>query len=232
MELFLGGGSTTNPNETVNIFLTQIGGSSADLIGASVTIADDDSGDTLLTATWNGSTITTEIDVNTNYTVSVGTISGYLDCPYQSYQAGYQTERAITFNYQALGVYIEATDHTLYTSSNWSSSGKTANSIVIISENVSFRLALTESSSALPIHKNFSDPIETYLAVPTTTPYYGGKLDTDKIVAFNTAYGSNTISYAAPWVKNFTFPDGSKNCYMPATGHCSLLYNNKTAINN
>ena len=86
----LGAGDVpVNPNEIVNISLTQVNGDSADLIGAAVTITDDDSGDTLLTTTWNGSTITTEIDVNTNYTVSVDTIEGYKTCPDQSYQAGY-----------------------------------------------------------------------------------------------------------------------------------------------
>ena len=94
----LGAGSAPiNPNEVVNITLLQVGGNNADLTGASVTITDDNSGDTLLIAAWNGNTITTEIDVNTNYTVSVETITGYLACADQPYQAGYQTERNISF---------------------------------------------------------------------------------------------------------------------------------------
>ena len=84
-KLGAGGAAPVNPNETVNISLTQIGGNSADLIGASITITDDDSGDTLYTGSWAGTTLTTEMDVNTEYTISVSVVTGYLTCQDQSY---------------------------------------------------------------------------------------------------------------------------------------------------
>lgn len=229
-----GGAAPVNPNETVNISLTQVGGNSADLTGASITITDDDSGDTLYTTTWAGSTITTEIDVNTNYTVSVETIAGYLACPDQSYQAGYQTERNISFQYRASGAYVEATDGTLYTSSAWASSGKTANAVVVLTDACKVRMALTETT--LPIHSNYIDPLENYITTKrdetTAKADYDGEGNTDNIIRFNIAYNTNTTSYAAPYCRAFTFtyPTGQKGS-LPAAGQVWTIRQNKTSIN-
>lgn len=227
-----GGAAPVNPNETVNISLTQIGGNSADLTGASITITDDDSGDTLYTGTWAGTMLTTEINVNTNYTVSVESITGYLACAPQSYQAGYQTERNISFQYRALGVYVEATDGILYTASTWASSGKTANSVVLITNIIKLRLSLTRTSQRLPYHSTISDPLENYITAyssPNQNNDYNGDVNTDNIVKFNIAYNTDTISYAAPWSKSFRFPDGLEG-YIPSAGEMITLALNKTQI--
>lgn len=231
-KLGAGGAAPINPNETVNISLTQVGGSSADLIGAAITITDDDSGDTLYTGTWAGTMLTTEIDVNINYTVSVETITGYLACAPQSYQSGYQTERNISFQYRAMGAYVEATDGTLYTSSMWASSGKTANSIVVLTDVCKIRLALIETS--LKIHTDDEVPLENYLTIKDETNAkidYNGAGNTDMIIAFNIAYNTNTTSYAAPYCKafNFTFPNGEKGC-LPSLGQLWTLYKNKATV--
>lgn len=216
----------------MNISLTQVGGSSADLIGAAVTITNDDTGDTLFSATWNGSTITTEIDVNTNYTVSVDTITGYLACAPQSYQAGYQTERNISFQYKAFGAFVEATDGTLYTASAWASSGKTANAVVVLTDACKVRMALTETS--LQVHSQ-SDPLGNYItAIPDEASAkvdYDGEGNTNKFIQYNTAYGTNTPSYAAPYCKAYTFsyPIGQKGCF-PSLGQLWTLYLNKTMV--
>lgn len=233
-KLGAGGAAPVNPNETVNISLTQVGGNSADLTGASITITDDDSGDTLYTATWAGTMLTTEIDVNTNYTVSVDTITGYLACADQSYQAGYQTERNITFQYRALGAFVEATDGTLYTASTWASSGKTANSVVLITSTMQMRIAITKVDK--PIGNNPKGAIENFMTAITDENAakldYNGKSNTDKIVQFNISEGTNNTNYAAPYCKAFTFPNGDGNAYLPASGQIWIIYQNKTDINN
>ena len=229
----LGGGSTVNFNETVNISLTQVGGSSADLIGANVTIINDNTSETILTAIWDGSTITTEIPMGTYYTVSVEPIAGYLACKPKSYMAGYQTTRDIYFQYKVLGVYIESTDGSLYPRSNWASAGKTANAVVVVTDACCVRMALTET--ALPIHSNDTNPMESYITaisdVASAKMDYDGEGNTNKIIQFNTAYGTNTTSYAAPYCKAFSFayPSGQKGC-LPSLGQLWTLYQNKTEV--
>lgn len=228
-----GGAAPVNPNETVNISLTQVGGNSADLIGAAVTITDDDTGDTLFSATWNDSIITAEIDVNTNYTVSVETITGYSNSSFQSYHADFQNERNIIFRYVAIGVYVEAIDGTLYKSSFWASSGKTANAVVVIADACKVRIALTETS--LMIHSSNTDPLENYITAKDQSSSivdYDGEGNTNKIIQFNTVYGTNTTSYAAPYCKSYTFsyPIGQKGC-LPALGQLWTLVQNKTEVN-
>ena len=227
-----GGAAPVNPNETVNISLTQVGGNSADLTGASITITNDDTSEIILTTTWQGSTITEEIEVGTPYTISVETITGYLTCPDQSYMAGYQTEKNVTFTYRISGVYIESTDHNLYTSSTWASAGKTANAIVVLTDNCKFRIALTQTQ--LPVHSNSNDPINNYLAVKTQEQAevdYDGAGNTAKIIQFNTAYSTNTTSYAAPYCNAFTFPDGSTHGILGSGGQWKTLWLNKSAVN-
>ena len=233
----LGAGGSANPNETVNISLTQIGGNSADLIGASITITDDYTGDTLLTAIWNGSTITTDIPMGAYYTVSVETIVGYLACADQSYLAGYQTTRNISFEYKALGAYIEATDGTLYTASSWSGSGKTANAIVLITgtdSNKNLRIGLEIAKKKM--HSGATASLRNYLTIYDTAVSAANDFDgvgnTDKIISFNAANGTNTTTYAAPWAKAYTFADGTHIGFIPSMGQLVLIYNNITAITN
>lgn len=225
------GGGSVNPNETVNISLTQVGGNSADLISAAVTIIDDDSGDTLFTGTWNGNTITTEIDVNTNYTVSVETIAGYMPCTPQSYQAGYQTERNISFQYRALGVFIEATDGTLYTATQWDSAGKTANSIVLITNVCKRRWALVdfvakESTTDATKERTYINVLPLIDNETTARTDYNGRSNTQKALTVE-----SSTERAAGYCNAYTFPNGVTNGYWPAYGEVYQLLLNVNAFN-
>lgn len=132
-----------------------------------------------------------------------------------------------------MGVYIEATDGTLYTSSTWASARKTANAVVVIADVCKVRMSLTETS--LYYHKNASDPISQYLPekgnATTAKADYDGEVNTNKIIQFNSAYGSNTTSYAAPYCNAFlfTFPSGQKGC-LPSLGQLWTIYQNKTNV--
>ena len=229
-KLGAGGAAPVNPNETVNISLTQIGGNSADLMGASITVTDTDTSQ-YSTYTWQGTIITMEIATGTNYAVSVETISGYLPCTYKSYIAGYQSERNISFQYRGNGTFIEDTSGVLYTSSSWDSSN-TANAVVLITSACKVRMALTET--ALPIHSNYTDPLENYITAKDAASAkvdYDGEGNTNKIIQFNAAYGTNTTSYAAPYCKafGFTYPIGQKG-FLPSLGQLWTLYQNKTEV--
>ena len=201
-------------------------------MGASITITNDDTGDTLLSATWNGIAITTEIPMGTYYTVSVSSVSGYLNCDNKSYLAGNQTERSVVFQYRGQGVFIETTEHILYPSSTWSSSGKTANAIVVITGQHNFRMAIT--CLQLPIHNVGTDDITPYTGAITTTETaitdFSGELNTSNIIRFNTAKGTNTTSYAAPYCQAYTFPDGSDDAYFISCGQLNILKNNKNSV--
>lgn len=219
-----------NPKETVNISLTQVGGSSADLIGASVTITNDDTSETLFTAAWNGSTITTEIPMLTYYTVSVENIEGYLAYEPQSYQAGYQTERNISFQYRAIGAFVEATDGTLYTAAQWASSGKTANSVVLFTSQTKFRIALVESNMAIHSANGSFIGYLPALSLVDAMADFDGYNNTEQIIKFNAANGTNNPSYAAQYCKEYTFPDGTNKGYVMSAGQLNLLTLNKVQI--
>lgn len=225
-----GGAAPVNPNETVNISLTQVGGNSADLIGATVTITDDDTSDTILTTTWNGSTITTEVDVNTNYTVSVGVITGYLACADQSYQAGYQTTRNIGFQYRATGVFVEATDGKLYTSSTWQSQNQ-AKSVVLITNQLQRRIGLTQAHK--PIYTNNNGNVENYLtAYPNNHGWddFDGYKNTQGLLAFNIATNTNNTNYAAPYAYSYMF-DNELHGYLPSSGELNIIMSNYVEVN-
>ena len=230
-----GGAAPVNPNETVNISLTQVGGSSSDLIGAAITITDDDTSTTIFTGIWNGSIITAEIDVNTNYTVSVDTITGYLACAPQSYQASYQTERNISFQYRASGAFVEATDGILYTASTWASSGKTANSVVVITSSVKCRVPINYEIQAKAVFKTAPTEAELggygiYYSADHNN-FYNGYEQTQKLITFNNAKeGSLTTDYAPNFCWQYTFPNGTHG-YFPTYSELVVVLQNGSAIN-
>lgn len=212
-----------NPKETVNISLTQIGGSSADLIGAAVTITDDDSGDTLLTATWNGSIITAEIDINTNYTVSVETIAGYLACAPQYYQA-VQLARTIIFQYRGNGVFLEDTNHQLYTSSGWDSS-KTINGIVIITGIHNYRFSVTYIGTNVTYSSSVSG-IRNYIT--QRDPDYQGQQNTNGLANFEIANNLYSPGHVGCDAQHFLFPDLKTRAYAATITQLQMVYDNKT----
>jgi hypothetical protein len=92
--------------------------------------------------------------------------------------------RAFTLNFAAFltGVYIEATDGTLYSKDTWPSTGKTPNSIVLRTGNVSIKMALGVANRK--IASNNAAPIENYLtvkAVDEAKVWYDGAGDSEKI---------------------------------------------------
>lgn len=125
------------------------------------------------------------------------------------------------------GVAIEATDGTLYASNNWNS-GKTANSIVISSDSVMFRMAIRQPS-AMKISNAYTKPLENYMTAissPTAAMVdYDGAGNTAKIMQMQPS-----TDYAAGYCDAFVFPDGKTRGYLPALGQLNLAYLNKAAV--
>lgn len=126
------------------------------------------------------------------------------------------------------GVFIEATDGTLYQSTEWKGT-KTANSIVVKQPTVAFRIALTQSSTKLKINSSASKSYSQYMESFTTKD----QAITDMKSFENTVNMMKVQSgtgYAAGYCNSFTFPDGKTKGLLPSSGWWQVAYDNKTDI--
>lgn len=174
--------------------------------------------------------VTAKIPFDVEYTVSMNMKSGYTRPPSVTETANNKT-KTISMEYTLIvyGVFIEATDGTLYQSTEWKGA-KTANSIVIQQPTVAFRIALTQSSNKMKIHSNNTGTLENYTTRISDTEQ--AKLDmksaenTANIMKFQSGKG-----YATGYCNSFTFPDGKTKGLLPALGWWKTAYDNKTAVN-
>lgn len=126
------------------------------------------------------------------------------------------------------GVYIEATNGELFTSDKWTGS-LTPNSVVVIQDEVRFRIALTQSSRRMLIHSSSAGALENYMTAISDEAQ--AKLDMKS--AENTANIMKLQSgtdYAAGYCNAFTFPDGKTKGLLPALGWLQTAYDNKAAV--
>ena len=126
------------------------------------------------------------------------------------------------------GVYIEATNGELFTADKWAGS-LTPNSVVVIQDEVRFRIALTQSSNTMQMHSSSSGTLENYMTAISDTAQ--AKLDMKS--AENTANImklQNGTNYAAGYCNSFTFPDGKTKGLLPALGWLQTAYDNTAAV--
>ena len=126
------------------------------------------------------------------------------------------------------GVYIETTNGELFTSDKWTGS-LTANSVVVIQDEVRFRIALTQSSNTMKIHSKSSGTLENYMTAISDS----SQALLDMKSAENTANIMKLQSgtgYAAGYCNSFTFPDGKTKGLLPALGWLQTAYDNKAAV--
>ena len=124
------------------------------------------------------------------------------------------------------GVYIEATNGELFTSDKWTGS-LTPNSVVVIQDEVQFRIALM--SSTMQIYSSSSGALENYMTAISDEAQ--AKLDMKS--AKNTANIMKLQSgtdYAAGYCNSFIFPDGKTKGLLPALGWLQMAYDNKEAV--
>ena len=126
------------------------------------------------------------------------------------------------------GVYIEATNGELFTADKWTGS-LTPNSVVVIQDEVRFRIALTQSSSTMQIHSSSLGTLENYMTAINDV----AQATLDMKSAENTANIMKLQSgtdYAAGYCNSFTFPDGKTKGLLPALGWLQTAYDNKAAV--
>lgn len=126
------------------------------------------------------------------------------------------------------GVYIEATNGKLFTANKWTGN-LTPNSVVVIQDEVRFRIALTQSSSTMKIHSSYFGLLDRYMTAIKNAAQ--AKLDMKS--SENTANIMKVQSgtgYAAGYCNSFTFPDGKTKGLLPALGWLWTAYNNKAAV--
>ena len=126
------------------------------------------------------------------------------------------------------GVYIEATTGELFTAKKWTGS-LTPNSVVVIQDEVRFRIALTQPSNTMQIHSSYSGTLENYMTAISDSSQ--AKLDMKS--AENTANIMKLQSgtgYAAGYCNAFTFPDGKTKGLLPALGWLQTAYDNKAEV--
>lgn len=173
--------------------------------------------------------VTAKIPFDVEYTVSVNAKSGYTS-PSSVTETANSKTKTISMEYILIfyGVFIEATDGTLYQSTEWTGA-KTANSIVVKQPTVAFRIALTQSSGTMKIHASVTGALENYMTAIRDTAQ--AKLDMKS--AENTANIMKLQSgtgYAAGYCNAFTFPDGKTKGLLPAFGWLQTAYDNKAAV--
>ena len=124
------------------------------------------------------------------------------------------------------GVYIEGLDGKAYTVDKWQG-GNAANSVIVASGDVKFRIALTQPSS-MAIGSR-TDPLDNYMtAISNQTAAkadYNGSGNTANILKVRPS-----TEYAAGYCNSFVFPDGKTKGFLPSLGQLNLAYQNKAAV--
>ena len=172
--------------------------------------------------------VTAKVPFDVEYTVSVNTKSGYTS-PSSVTETANNKTKTISMEYSlVVNVFIEATDGTLYKSTEWKGA-KIVNSIVVKQPTASFRIALTQSGSDLKISDHYYDTWEDKMSSMGSESWAKSDMksatNTSKMLEFN---GWNT--YAAGYCASYTFPDGKTKGLLPALGWWQVAYENKEAI--
>lgn len=127
------------------------------------------------------------------------------------------------------GVYIEGLDGNAYTVDNWHG-GANANSVIVASGDVKFRIALWGPTNLMSMSPNYDSPLENYMtAISGETQAradYNGAGNTANILK---AVQPST-GYAAGFCDAFVFPDGKTRGYVPSVGQMNLMYQNREAV--
>ena len=115
-----GGGSAPILPETVTIVLSSTeSDNDQNLIGATVTVTNNDTSETILSSSWNGTNIVLPIDAGIYYTVTVSSIQGYPFTPSpRSYSSIAGVSRIITMKYMAEAIDLGLPSGTLWCSHN------------------------------------------------------------------------------------------------------------------
>jgi len=173
--------------------------------------------------------VTAKVPLNTTYSISVDSKSGYTAPSTQTFTAS-QDSRAVSMTYQVLlGIYILDTDGNAITAANWNTSNNSkAVGILVSTSACTFVMALKDAYSSSCTWGGYGTTVS---GIVTTTDSstakvdYAGAANTAKIIA---QLGASS-ALAANYCQTFTFPNG-KTGYMGAAGEWQAVLDNKSAI--
>jgi len=180
----------------------------------------------------------------------------------QSFTAD-RTEREVNFRYSCdmapLGVWCEATDGTLLAAADWSGSGKTAQSVVVVTAEHQFRVGLTNTTpgtcawggygtniaamtdmAEIGAINDFDTKGETDKMIAALNPNFDGEALTDgytsgHIDSSTNIYSGGTPTKGAPAAEACRVYSsgniGAGRWDLPTFGVLYLMYINKAAIN-
>ena len=172
--------------------------------------------------------ITVSIPAHTNYSITVGNVSGYVTPSSQSYYSSFLGEVNAEFNYASnIGFYIADLKKNLYTADTW----QTAISLDKVSVNDGLGIAVFTSAQKLIVNPNtqsiaFGPSSMRYQDV-TNPPKY--ETTEAAITDFNGKTNTNTFAslytgtFAASVSKSFKFPDNRTNGFVPAMGQLNTI---------
>ena len=125
-------------------------------------------------------------------------------------------------------VYIEATNGELFTADKWTGNLK-PNSVVVIQDEVQFRIALTQPSNKGKICSSYSSPLENYMTGIIDEEQ--AKLDMKSVEnTDNIRKLEKSTTFAAGYCNAYLFPDGKTKGLLPALGWWQTAYDNKAAV--
>ena len=140
----------------------------------------------------------------------------------------------MVYRYKETGVFIQATDGTLYKTEDWAASGKTANGVAVIGFDGGFVIALQNAYSSNVRWGGYNKTVEGILTTTRSSDAatdFNGKVNTDIIIESlkGTNDGYVDGAPAAEYCKAFVFPNG-KTGYMGAAGEWNTALKNKSAV--
>lgn len=181
----------------------------------------------MFSAIYAGIPITTEIELGTNYTITVDSITGYYGTLSRSYIARYQNVNNVIFQYAQSGIYVLSTDGYFVTADNWNTDREDAVGVAVMASNHAFVVSLEKYYGCVSSDK-WSSPCSGAIAITdlnTAKQRFSGASDTTLMI--NT-YGAG--SDTAQGIANaYQFKNGKKG-YLPSMGELNIMFNNVSAV--
>lgn len=211
---------------TINVSIEE-GGEFTD---QKIRIVDTDTEDVIFEAPV-GENIIVLVPYGTNGKIVCDPLASYKQPDDIIFQAG-QVNRVFNLYYEEIkyGVFIVASDKTLYTAEEWPTSGKTAVGIGILSQQTRFVMSLDTVGFNGLRPTNIDIPNLPTLTYSEAINDFDGKANTDKYIA---AYTGTDRDGAAHVCKDYSYVTiEAGQWYLPSLGQLYLVIQNKAIIQN
>lgn len=218
-----GGGGSVDIVEYLSINLTcDEQAQASGLVGATVVVTDDDNSETILSTTWQGTTLTCTIDVGINYTITVGAVTDYITPSSKSFKARAGYTRTETFEYfNAYWVNLGLPSGTLWARGNIISDGNNGYKIGDETDYGAYvswgNVTPHFSSNGSTFDDGFVFTEAAYNSSPGASVTSGSYPNTGAVYAPNSGYDAARQLLGSPW-------------RMPTTTEFQELIDNCTSV--